>query len=278
MNGDMMMQMADAEIDGNPTLDSDGDGVKDDTDNCRSISNPQQYNEDGDTLGDVCDPCPPYATYVIAGTTYDANNDPDGDGVGEGCDPVEGTTGARILLFDGFNAQMPGTTSGPAQPQFGNGTVRIVALGGAQTWGAVTFPVMFDLQKRQVVRTGLRVNQDDAADPVHGGGSINFYDGFSRGLACVYGTDAAGVVQYTLAEVNNNNPIPINMTSLATGTPQADVIQSRRGTSTYECSLFPGPQLVNGPYNGAMPTQTAAGVYVRGADVVFSWVLVVETM
>ncbi len=71
--------------------DSDDDGVKDGSDNCPSIANPQQENLDGDGQGDVCDPdddndgvpdgsdnCP-----------VDANpdqKDTDGDGKGDACD------------------------------------------------------------------------------------------------------------------------------------------------------------------------------------------------
>lgn len=37
-------------------LDSDGDGVNDDIDNCPLVSNPEQKDNDGNGLGDVCDP------------------------------------------------------------------------------------------------------------------------------------------------------------------------------------------------------------------------------
>ncbi|MHC4698335.1 MAG: hypothetical protein ACYTFA_16505 [Planctomycetota bacterium] len=38
--------------------DTDGDGITDGVDNCRFDFNPDQEDEDGDTFGDVCDPCP----------------------------------------------------------------------------------------------------------------------------------------------------------------------------------------------------------------------------
>jgi hypothetical protein len=38
--------------------DADGDGVSDSVDNCPSIANQNQLNNDGDGLGDVCDPTP----------------------------------------------------------------------------------------------------------------------------------------------------------------------------------------------------------------------------
>src|SRR5262245_21386804 len=45
------------EIDGSPFIDTDMDMVMDDVDNCRLKPNREQYNEDGDAYGDVCDPC-----------------------------------------------------------------------------------------------------------------------------------------------------------------------------------------------------------------------------
>lgn len=38
--------------------DRDGDGVIDDNDNCPTVPNTEQPNEDGDTEGDACDRCP----------------------------------------------------------------------------------------------------------------------------------------------------------------------------------------------------------------------------
>ena len=50
------------------TIDTDGDGVKDVTDNCTSIANADQADQDNDSIGDVCD------------------SDRDGDGVANGAD------------------------------------------------------------------------------------------------------------------------------------------------------------------------------------------------
>ena len=51
------------------TIDTDGDGVPDSTDNCPTVSNADQKDTDGDGVGDACDVCP-----------GDTGNDADGDG------------------------------------------------------------------------------------------------------------------------------------------------------------------------------------------------------
>jgi len=43
---------------GGGCIDSDGDGVCDDVDNCPAADNPNQEDQDGDGVGDVCDNCP----------------------------------------------------------------------------------------------------------------------------------------------------------------------------------------------------------------------------
>ena len=41
--------------------DRDGDGIEDDSDNCPSVSNPEQDDVDADGMGDICDLCPEQA-------------------------------------------------------------------------------------------------------------------------------------------------------------------------------------------------------------------------
>ena len=66
-------------------VDSDGDGVDDEFDNCPSTPNSSQEDADGDGIGDACDNCPT--------TANPGQNDNDFDGIGDVCDPDDDNDG-----------------------------------------------------------------------------------------------------------------------------------------------------------------------------------------
>jgi hypothetical protein len=91
------------------TGDGDGDGVLDDRDNCPTVPNADQHNEDGDRQGDLCDGCPHVASNMPS--------DADGDGVGDGCDP-DGATAHTVVRFEtwaGMPVGVPGWTAQAGQ-------------------------------------------------------------------------------------------------------------------------------------------------------------------
>ena len=61
-----------------PVVDTDEDGIADDSDNCPATANGDQADGDGDGVGDVCDNCPAAANADQA--------DADGDGEGDACE------------------------------------------------------------------------------------------------------------------------------------------------------------------------------------------------
>lgn len=81
---------------GDGTDDSDGDGIIDRDDNCPTVENADQFNEDGDDFGNECDQCPTFDDGSMQ------QNDDDGDGIGNGCDPQEGQINSYVF-FEGFD-------------------------------------------------------------------------------------------------------------------------------------------------------------------------------
>jgi hypothetical protein len=78
--------------------DLDGDGIPNSADFCNHVAG-GDTDEDGDGLGDICDPCPIAPPPVTP--------DPDGDAVDRPCDPDPHTAGDQILLFEGFANGIP---------------------------------------------------------------------------------------------------------------------------------------------------------------------------
>jgi hypothetical protein len=83
----------DVAIDGAANIDTDGDGVFDNVDNCLLVANANQHDEDTDAVGDVCDPCPQVA---------DAVTDGDGDHIPDACDPHPAAMGDQLVKFEPF--------------------------------------------------------------------------------------------------------------------------------------------------------------------------------
>ena len=95
-------------------LDSDGDGIGDDVDNCPLVANNDQANGDGDSFGDVCDNCPTMDNEDQANSDGDSLGDVcdncptvdnedqadlDGDGVGDACDDCDDSIGPDFMVL-----------------------------------------------------------------------------------------------------------------------------------------------------------------------------------
>jgi cysteine-rich repeat protein len=86
--------------------DKDGDGVKNEADNCPFDTNSDQKDTDGDGLGDVCDNCPAISNVTQA--------DGDHDGVGDVCDncPLYANGDQKDTDGDGFGDYCDSLTCG----------------------------------------------------------------------------------------------------------------------------------------------------------------------
>lgn len=119
------------------SLDTDGDGVTNDVDNCPEDANPSQEDADSDGTGDVCDVCPEDAEDDIDadGICGDVDNcpdngnpgqeDADNDGIGDACDdPGAGGGGVGGMASGGMGGDpsMGGQPSTGGDPGVGGNT------------------------------------------------------------------------------------------------------------------------------------------------------------
>lgn len=127
--------------------DIDGDGIP----NCQDFCEHQpggRYDEDGDGLGDECDPCP------IAPPP--ATPDPDGDAVDRPCDPDPSVPGDVIVAFSGFHELPAGWT--PTTPSAWHIEDTDVAVGGGELVVAPPDPAV-----QQVLAVPLAQSSTDLA-------------------------------------------------------------------------------------------------------------------
>jgi len=127
--------------------DLDGDGIPNDKDHCEHMAG-GTYDEDGDGIGDDCDACP------IAKPP--ATAEADGDGVDAPCDPDPKTPGDKIVLFQGFNAPLPGTWTASAAWQVMGGEA-IMTPGATNAIEQLSVPV--SPSAHMAVFTTYRIDQ-----------------------------------------------------------------------------------------------------------------------
>jgi len=274
---------SDALIDGSPDDDTDTDGVNDAIDNCRTVSNTDQLNEDMDEFGDACDLCPPFQIYSNNGNpNSDANVDSDGDGVGDGCDPFPTQSGERIRLFVGFSAMDPapgslqvGQTGGWT---FAQG--RAVATTSSNTLAAMLWDVPIQQGRRRFVSTHVAITAFQPSNMPRGAGVVEAYDvGSNQSAACVIGLDPPGAPQLMLLSTTLQTDSIVDQTQdlagLGSGAP-SDLVVNRMGAGSPDFSCVSRTTSVAGA-----PSITATGVRVglraRGLTAEFNWFMVVDS-
>jgi hypothetical protein len=256
---------ADAAIDG--PADDDSDGVPNASDNCPTVANADQGNEDGDAFGDACDPCPPSAT----------NTDSDGDGVGDDCDPNPTTIGDHIALFEGFHDGKPAgwTYTGPWTAT--NDSLDVNAADA--TFYNVALPA---ISKHETVIIGYRI-VSTVGTGYRGAGVFDNATNAGAGYAT-----ACSLLITSTADASPNTPLvdlfdipsaaALDRTGFAWGIGHDLVTGLARHDNSYYCYGYDTVTMTNASVSGTDSTDNGIGeigLHMGAANVHFHWLMVV---
>lgn len=243
----------DDRLDGNgddANQDLDGDGVPNATDNCLAVANASQANEDGDSFGDLCDPCPPYTD----------NSDADGDGVGDACDPNPNASASpnHLRLFEGFHAAPPWTMSGTWTTS--GDAIQVNAGSGAAT---LSTPAP---SARETVSASVTVIASNAG----GVPSIGVVD---ASISCRLMNNVSGTMPVVqLYDVSGQVQLASSAYEMTAGATY--VVRQHRIDGAFTCDVGRGPTTKN--VNGsATPSGTALDMRVFSAQARYQWIMVV---
>jgi hypothetical protein len=254
-------------IDGPPD-DVDGDGVKNVADNCPNVANTPQFNEDGDSRGDECDPCP-----QLSAANDDA--DDDGDNIGNGCDPHRGTPGDVLTYWNGFHT-----------PPSSLPTPFTMIHGQASRWSIVGGNLEFD-----------STNDDWGMPAVDVGKTKHTIDSTFQIVTTFIGAAAAGVAVDIKADdtdlfdcqarIDNgrremwrrNPPAPdgwsaLTFMSVTTPIDTYRIVLERNPTDLLCTNTRAGQISVNLTDGTDSIQNTRAGLFARNADVKFRYIAI----
>lgn len=241
-----------------PSGDLDNDGVPNAIDVCPTKADPMQYDEDGDKVGDVCDPCPVSSN----------NADTDGDGVGNDCDPNPTTPGDKIAVFEGFNQGVPvgWTTTGTWTSM--TGAVSVTVAPNVDAF----LESPFTTDATGLVAAAF-VTGNNVPDTNSGLGVARVAQG--QGVLC--GLIADNTRQITLVTLATDNFLDTKQYAWAAQTQY--ITGEIRDGSQYACySVDPQGDSRNvAASTGAVPTQTRLQLRSRGIGARFLWALYVDS-
>jgi hypothetical protein len=250
-----------------PPGDADGDGKTDNLDNCPTRANADQHDEDGDLIGDVCDPCP-----HLAGNAADG----DGDGVGDACDPQPSIAKQHIKFFDPLTTAKPewslfggasrvgetirfnGTTSG-ADLNVANGETRFV-IGGTIAAIGSSLPHQVSVSFGESVSSVYHY--------------VEFWEN-STTQGSVAVSKANNGTYTTLTQVNYTAPMPTGAWSMQVDSSvaaQTIRLAAKLGGTPY------APALASTSTSPSLTTGTSFSFYFQNVDVRLDYVVVIETM
>lgn len=247
--------------------DVDGDGLPNDRDFCHRLAG-GAYDEDGDLLGDACDPCPIAAPPPRA--------DADGDAVDSPCDPDPATAGDTIAVFEGFNEGVPAgwfrSDAAATSWEMRGGEVLGTTL-DPSTLGTLTAPLP-GVTTRFAVLAQYRVDAtSDAATQNFAG--VTAIDRRPAGVAAVTcGGARAGGIESLLLDTDTG----------ASSTPLAGLfdpaslyrVAERVEGAQAACALQADAAMDAVQANAGGEAPSEAGFAIRGASVRFQYLLVVQ--
>ena len=241
---------------GGPPGDVDGDGVPNGSDNCMSVYNPQQYDEDGDGVGDICDPCP-----IGSGS-----QDSDADGVPNECDPFnDSTMPDTILVFEAFNGS-PADSSGT---QFGSGWQYMGGAAHVTDAGPTTGILWTDAGKSNIgVYTRVTMTAKHMVPSI--AGTFDHGDTTGFGIGCSDTVNSSNGMIFAVTDTDSGNTIaPAPGAAWSLGS--AYQVEQVRALNTTTCYRDDG-QTVGGTNSAA---SNGVGILVHQADASFDYVLIV---
>lgn len=251
----------DAELDAPDAAqtDLDGDGIFGTVDNCPAVANPSQHDEDTDTVGDVCDPCPISAN----------NNDADGDGIGDDCDPRPAMVGDTLVVFEPFGQALPlGWTMTSGSWSIGNDELRVTSNTGAISNVRTNIPA----SSRMMAMTSV-VPVQMFGSPSSAGVVLPHASMFGGGgIQCSLFQAAPGSRFLSLYDLLPE--ITINMRALAWVDGAPYTLVATKTDSTYACVDL-GGVTVSGSSTTVVSNPTV-GLRSLGATARFKWLLIVK--
>jgi hypothetical protein len=249
--------------DGEIDVDRDRDGVADAIDNCIDAANPDQADEDSDSVGDHCDLCPPFTD----------NTDGDGDGVGDACDPNPTAAGDKLVAFHGFAVPLPASWMSTGLVMTSNGDGSLIAGDGATSLLTMKSPPA----GRVEIRAALVIDLITASG--NNLGSISLIDrqqaGTDNSIAC----QLSGLVDGTQEEVrifDASAAAVVTRAPHAFATGMDTELRLRRGGTSYACRVS-GPVQDLAGTAAFSPASPHIGMRVHGAAARFHWVMLVTS-